>query len=448
MFLASPIGVGNKRVDSNSSVSCLNKRFLDFSPVKTEDHYLHAGLRSLYSIYQRLRPGTWLYEKFQAPSLHVRSVARMYVSSIGTNRATTSEVLGSLSTLGETGENRMYIISRIVLVSLGLVSLGLSDGFGASKESKSTQMAAEIAGKPSLLWKNPGNVTSRNLLFGSGGEEGQPRPPFTFLKEDHDGTNPKFEVSDSNGVMWKVKLGVEAKPETVASRLVWAVGYYTDDDYFLPKLQLVSKPHLRRGQNLLKSDNSFLNVRLKRIQRDEKKLGNWKWSEKSLKRSREYDGLRVMMALINNWDLKNENNAIYGAKHNQDGSEKYLVSDLGATFGKTGLSWTQAMSKGNVNSYRRSKFIRKVDAEFVDFNVPTRPALINIFALPNFVRRLYLIKLGKHVPRDSARWMGGLLAQLSPSQIRDAFRAGGYSAEETETFARVVEERIAMLQKL
>ena len=34
---------------------------------------------------------------------------------------------------------------------------------------------------------------------------------------------------------WRVKLGVEARPETVASRLVWAVGYYANEDYFLPE---------------------------------------------------------------------------------------------------------------------------------------------------------------------------------------------------------------------
>jgi hypothetical protein len=44
--------------------------------------------------------------------------------------------------------------------------------------------------------------------------------------------------------------------------------------------------------------------------------------------------------------------------------------------------------------------------------------------------------------------MGHLLAQLSPDQIRDAFRAAGYSSEEVEAYSRVVEQRIIELEKL
>jgi hypothetical protein len=44
--------------------------------------------------------------------------------------------------------------------------------------------------------------------------------------------------------------------------------------------------------------------------------------------------------------------------------------------------------------------------------------------------------------------MGQLLARLSPKQIRDAFRAAGYSPEETDAFAAVMERRIAQLTRL
>src|SRR6185369_1360582 len=100
-----------------------------------------------------------------------------------------------------------------------------------------------------------------------------------------------------------------------------------------------------------------------------------------------------------------------------------MVSDLGASFGKTNLSWTQKGSKGNLKSYADSRFITKTKAEYVDFASPSAPALINIFALPNYISRLGLRSLGKHVPRDDAKWIGGLLARLSARQIRDAFRA-------------------------
>ena len=40
------------------------------------------------------------------------------------------------------------------------------------------------------------------------------------------------------------------------------------------------------------------------------------------------------------------------------------------------------------------------------------------------------------------------LAELSPAQIRDAFRAAGYSPEQVEAYASTVEARIAELQQL
>ena len=40
------------------------------------------------------------------------------------------------------------------------------------------------------------------------------------------------------------------------------------------------------------------------------------------------------------------------------------------------------MGKGNLKSYRHSKFISKAGPEFVDFNVPTRPALSTFFTFP------------------------------------------------------------------
>jgi len=106
--------------------------------------------------------------------------------------------------------------------------------------------------KTPILWRDPHDIASRNLFFGPGGESHQPHGPYKFVKEDLDGTNPKFVVHDRDGVKWKVKLGGEGKPETVASRIAWAVGFYTNEDYFLHDIQVKDMPaRLHRGQNLV-----------------------------------------------------------------------------------------------------------------------------------------------------------------------------------------------------
>jgi len=311
--------------------------------------------------------------------------------------------------------------------------------------------AALPANAPAVLWRDPGDIASRNLYYGPGGENDAPHTTYTFEKEDLNGTNPKFDVRDENGVKWRVKMGVEARPEVVATRLVWAVGYYANEDYFLSAMHVENMPHLKRGQNLVGPDGTVHNVRLKRYLKDEKKIGDWQWRDNPFERQRELNGLRVMMALMNNWDLKDSNNAVYeeGKKDVSNAELRYEVSDLGASFGTTGLSWSQSRCKGNLKSYEHSNFVRKVTPEYVDLTVPSRPALVFMFFRPGeFKRRMDLRWIGKDIPRSDARWIGGLLAQLSAQQLRDAFRAAGYSAEEVEAFAEVVQGRIAELNKL
>ena len=67
---------------------------------------------------------------------------------------------------------------------------------------------------------------------------------------------------------------------------------------------------------------------------------------------------------------------------------------------------------------------------------------------PEMARRVNLLWLGHKIPRDDARWVGNQLGRLSPEQIRDAFRAGGYSAQNVEQLSSVVERRIGELKKL
>jgi hypothetical protein len=304
-----------------------------------------------------------------------------------------------------------------------------------------------------ILWSRPGDILHRNLSFGQGGQRNQPHGIFTFVKEDLDGSSPKFNVRDQEGTKWKVKLGPEARPETAATRLVWAVGYRVDEDYFVPLLHVSGlPPHLHRGQEWIGPGGEVHNARLERYLKGEKKAGHWDWKLNPFSGTRELNGLRIMMALVNNWDLKNDNNAIYD--DSQSGSSKdgrhlvYLVNDLGASFGAGGRSWTMAKSKDNLTAYRRSKFIRKVGHAYVDFNDPKKPPFLFFFNLPEFILQMQMHWVCRHIPQADARWIGQLLAQLSPQQIRDAFRAAGYSPDEINGYAAVVEGRIAELNDL
>jgi len=293
------------------------------------------------------------------------------------------------------------------------------------------------------LWTEPTDIASRDLYYGAGGKAHAPRAPFHFVKEDLDGTNPKFVVKDAAGVKWKVKLGLESQPETAASRIVWAAGYHVAEDYYLPEIKVAGLPSkVHRGQKLIEGDVMH-DVRFKREPEGEK-IGTWKWKDSDFTGTREWNGLRTLMALINNWDLKDENNVVYRIGYHRI----YMIGDLGATFGSSNRSWPADRAKGNLDSYAQSKFVQKTDDVNVDFLAPSRPTWIYAVNPKEYIHRIRLESLGKDVPKEDARWLGGWLSRLSASQVKDAFRAAGYSPEEVEAFSRLVLDRIAALTDL
>jgi hypothetical protein len=300
---------------------------------------------------------------------------------------------------------------------------------------------AQQAGTNVALWRDRGDVAALDLLGGPGGKEHQPGANFKFIEESKSGTSPKFVVEDENGAKWKVKLGPEVKSETAATRLVWAAGYFVDEDYYRPQIRVHGMKRLSRGRQYVSAGGLVREVRLER-HGGGKKLQNWSWYENPFVRTREFNGLRVMMALINNWDLKEINNEILG----EDGESRYEVADLGASFGRTGKPFGR--SKGVMKDYAETKFIKKVTPEYVDFVMHSRPFFLTIINFPNYRFRTRMESVAKHIPIADARWLGNRLGQFSPEQISDCFRAAGFSPAEVEGYTRVVMQRIEALKKL
>jgi hypothetical protein len=313
------------------------------------------------------------------------------------------------------------------------------------KTAKKQSKAQAAANLPAVIWHDPGDIASLDLINGAGGAEHAPRPDaeYVFVKEDMNGTATKFYVKDDGGVEWLVKVGEEAKPETAATRIFWAMGYFTDEDYFVPKIHVSKVPKLHRGNKDVASDGTVMNVRLKRQGHGLKKIQNWDWYTNPFLGTREFNGLRVMIALVNDWDLTAVNNKIYAT----DTERHYLVSDLGASMGKTGAVTTR--SKGTLKDFEDSKFIRERKSDEVSFEMRTRPSpILAPFEAKNFEKRSRMEKIEDNIPAADVAWIGSQLAKLTPQQIRDAFRAAGLSADEVEGYARAIEKRIAELNTL
>jgi hypothetical protein len=316
--------------------------------------------------------------------------------------------------------------------------------------SAQTQETSSKTPAAAVLWKDPGDIHARNLYWGTGGEEHQPKLPVEFVKEDTGGTNPKFDVRDTTDHKWKAKLGLEAKPETAASRLLWAVGYTANENYFFHELQVKNMPpKLHRGQQLVGEGGKVPDVRLQRPPHDYKKNGDWNWRHNPFYGTREFNGLRIMMGLIANWDLKDDNNAIL--ENEKEPSPKiYEVTDVGTAFGTVGKSYTNKLSKKNLPAYQRARLIAHIHSDYIDLNFPQRPPIAELFEFQwiFFFHQAHMRWLGKHIPRSDAKWIGSLLSQLMPDQIHEAFRAAGYSPEEIDAYSQAVLSRIKELNDL
>ena len=81
----------------------------------------------------------------------------------------------------------------------------------------------------------------------------------------------------------------------------------------------------------------------------------------------------------------------------------------------------------------------------MSFATPARPALAVLVNPLQYVYRVRLRWVGRMIPRSDVKWIGSILARLSPNQVREAFRAAGYSEPEAEGFTEIIETRIAAL---
>lgn len=332
---------------------------------------------------------------------------------------------------------QMQLLFALVLVLI------LSPVIAAQKAAKNDNKA-KMDNLPAIVWRDPGDISTLNLFYGAGGKEHAPDPDgkFTFVKEDMNGTSPKFDVEDENGVGWKVKLGEEPQAETAATRLLWAAGYFVDEDYYLADFKVQGLTKLHRGEKMVSEDGTIHHARLERRVKDTKKLENWDWFHNQCGPTKEFNGLRVMMAFVNNWDLKELNNSV----EESDGQRRCVVTDVGATFGKTGN--TTVRSKSVEKDYAKSDFIAKVTPDYVDFVMHSRPFFLVAINIPNERTRGRMEEVTKHIPLADARWLGQRLASLSEDQIHDCFRASGYTPEEVDGYTKAVQKRIAELNAL
>jgi hypothetical protein len=332
-----------------------------------------------------------------------------------------------------------------------LIALTASLSSSTLAQERKNEPAA--AGGIPVLWRDPGDISALDLRYGPGSAELAPVPPFTFVEEVKIGASPKFKVTDSRGLTWVVKLGPEAQAETFATRLVWAMGYFAEESYYLDRAEIKRLPRLSRGQEFVEAGSIVRGARFEPRRDHVARGATWDWLQNPFVGTRELDGLKVLMVLIANYDTRLANNRIISEKNPRNGrqEDRYVAADIGASLGRVG-GLGGKRSKNNLEDFRSSRFVLGVQNGMVEFDYNTTPKGSGKFASffnPGYRKsQADKEKAMRRIPVENARWMGSQLSRLSDEQLRDAFRAAGYDTATMKGFVQALRERIGQLNRL
>lgn len=305
-----------------------------------------------------------------------------------------------------------------------------------------------------VLWHDPGRVQYRDLRYGPGGRALEPRPPFTFDKEDLSGTSPKVRVHDANGRLWVIKFGIEARPDTFSSRLAWVVGYYAEPNYYLEGEIIHGVHDLKRARKYIDAEGRASGGRFQLRAKFPVYMSgySWAWQENPFAGTPQLAGLKVMMMLVSNWDDKdirddNEhgvtlryhellramkqgtNNAIY-----REGNRYvFFVDDWGASLGQWGayMHRTKWDCAGFLNESRR--FVRGVDEEGrVEWGF----------------KGLHTEHLAARIRLSDVTWLLRYLGRVTDQQLRAGLLASGATEDEASCYTEALRMRIRQLEQV
>ena len=143
-----------------------------------------------------------------------------------------------------------------------------------------------------------------------------------------------------------------------------------------------------------------------------------------------------MMVFLKNWDIVNVQNKILEVKGKNGKEHHYIISDLGATFGRLGnnnlpIIYRLGRSVNKPNHYIKTRLIREVEDEYVELSYKGKN------------REIF-----ENITVGQARWLYRLISQLNDKQIRDAFRAANYSKNDINTLTQAVKDKIKELSRV
>ena len=313
------------------------------------------------------------------------------------------------------------------LALIVLLAGGIAMPVASCAGAKQPALKPTPAPAGATLWEAPASQRTQDLFYGPWGRDRSPDPEatYTVVERKHSGVNLGMTVVDTQGRKWSVKqaypggLDDEGPVEVVVSRLLSASGYHQPPVYYLRTIKLRDDWGTRSAPGgRFRLDEETL-----------KETGSWRWEENPFIGTRPYRGLLALMMMFNNTDMKNSNNSLYEVRNGNSLERWYVVRDLGAALGDTHRF---APRKGHAEAFERQPFILGVSGRHVEF------------AYSGWYQKL----VRDRISVEDVAWAGGLLARLSDSQWRDAFRAGDYEPAVANRFIRTLRAKLEQSQAL
>jgi hypothetical protein len=292
------------------------------------------------------------------------------------------------------------------------------------------------------LWRDPGAITLDDMRYGPGGEDGAPRPPFTFVQEHFAGSQPCVGVRDGNGRLWRVKWGHEVRPESFAVRISHALGYFAEVTHYIAEGMIDGATGLTRARDCIDADCRFREARFELEDCNVRMLfgeHSWSWDDNPFIGTRELSGLKLIVMLVSNWDTKDRrdvargsNTAIFEHRVSPWAREaRYLITDWGGAMGKWG---TNVVSRGRWDP-------EGFEAQTPHFVTGVRDDGIVTFG---YVGQR-TADVAYDIPVDHVRWFYQYASRLTEAHLREGLLASGATDDEATRFARAILDRISQL---
>lgn len=337
------------------------------------------------------------------------------------------------------------IFATIILLTLGMtyttLSVQSSERLTEKAPARNKILSTTKPGMP-IVWRDPGAVEKLDFVGGPGGREGAPKPPFTFIEEDRSGTNPKIKVTDANGVKWSVKWGQEVNAEVFASRMAWAAGYFVEPSYFVPSGKIDGVKKLGRAKKYVDAGGNFTDARFEMKEKDVTKLEgeqSWRWDSNPLVETREFNGLKIIMMLISNWDNKDardvgrgSNTAIFQYPVGETVESRYVVTDWGGSMGKWGCFISREKWDYKGYAQQTPEFTKGVVGGFVVWGWSGQ----------------HTKDFTENISGFDVKWLLKYIGRISDRQIRAGLEASGATQEEIQVFSKALRDRIVQLHAL